>query len=287
MREKPYLLLAFFIILLFTSACATSAPTVERGPASIATPTPDPWTQAVADAQQVLADADLDAHFQYYQETADKIDDYLAQLERIRPAFQLIDTLKTTNLPLVGNVWDLIIKALDKAYFGAGTALEQVDEGLRNLLDSYDRLQRLDELDQTSAAIQAFQTAPSRQTLEPLGEEMARADFILAGVDKDAAALLDKVNVLLGAIDKVQTGLGLVSGIAPPIKEPFDEVQQFIDDIAAPVRGLAETLETMRSQIAEDRDVFWQIQDIIEKAENPPSSLWLQGAPMASLPLQP
>ena len=273
MRRKTIFILMIFMAVAVTSGCAAPLTTDERGPATIATPTPDPWPQAVADAQDVLADADLDAHFQYYQDTADEIDDYLAQLAKIRPALQLIDTLKATNLPVVGNVWDLIINALDKAYLGAGTALEQVDAGIRNILDTYERLQRLDELDQTSAAIQAFQANPSRQTLEPLGEEMARADFILAGVDKDATTLLDKVNVLLGAIDKVQTGLGLVSGIVPPIREPFDEVRQFIDDIAEPVRGLAETLETMRSQIAEDRDVFWQIQDIIEKANNPPSSL--------------
>ncbi len=275
MRRKAIFILIIVVTLLGVSGCTTALPTIERGPVAIAdpTPTPDPWTQAVADAQSVLADADLDAHFQYYQDTAAKIDDYLAQLNKLRPALKLIDTLKATNLPVVGNVWDLIVNALDKAYFGAGTALEQVDAGLRNLLDSYQRLQRLDELDQTGAAIHAFQADPSRRTLEPLGEEMARADFILAGVDKDASALQGKVNMLLGAIDKVQTGLGLVSGIAPPVQKPFDDIRQFIDATAAPVRGLAETLETLRGHITEDRDVFWKIQDIIEKAKNPPNSL--------------
>lgn len=275
MQRKSLFILALFVTLLLISGCASALPTVERGPQAIPTPTPtpDPWTQAVADAQQALADADLDAHFQYYQDTAARIDDYLAQLEKIRPALKLIDALKATDLPILGNVWDLIVKALDKALMGAGVALEQVDEGLRELLDSHYRLQRLDALDQTLAAVQAFQANPSRQTLEPLGEAMARADFILAGVDKDAAALLDQVHVLLGAIEKAQTGLGLVSGLAPQIQGPFEEIQQFIDDIAAPVRGLAETLETLRRQIAEDRDVFWKIQDIIEKAKNPPGSL--------------
>ena len=285
--KKHFLLPLILGIALLLVGCTTSLPAV-GGPTSgtetpgerpqpipTPTPTPDPWTQAVTETQSVLADADLDAHFQYYQDTADKIDDYLAQLEKIRPALKLIDTLKDTNIPILGNVWDLIIKALDKAFLGAGIALEQVDEGLRDLLDSHYRLQRLDELDQTLAAVQAFQANPSRETLEPLGEEMARADFILAGVDKDAAALQEKVDALVGAIETVQTGLGLVSGLAPQIQEPLQEIQQFIAEIAAPIQGLAKTLETMRSQIAEDRDVFWQIQDIIEKAKNPPNSIWL------------
>jgi len=128
---------------------------------------------------------------------------------------------------------------------------------------------RLDELDRTRAAIQAFQANPSQGTLEALGEEMARADFILAGVDKDAADLLDRVNALLEAIDRVQTGLRLMRGLASPIQSAFQEIQQFIEGVAAPGRDLAETLETMRGQIAQDRDLFWQLQDIIEKARGP------------------
>jgi archaellum component FlaC len=268
MNKTIFLVFVMLVGVLLTSACA-AAPSSDLLPTAVPTRASDPWDQAVADAQQVLAEAELEAHFQYYQDTVDKIDDYLAQLEKIRPALKLLDTLKTTDLPVLGNVWELLVRALDKAYFGAGVALEQVDEELRDLLDSYERLQRLDELDQTSAAIQAFQADPSRQTLEPLGEEMARADFILAGVDKDAASLQEKVDALLAATDKVQSGLGLVSGLAPQLGETLQEVQTFVDNVATPVRGLSETLATMRSRIAEDRDVFWQIQDIIEKANRP------------------
>ncbi|HID33258.1 MAG TPA: hypothetical protein EYP25_01570, partial [Anaerolineae bacterium] len=198
MYEKRYLfIIALAVTMLFTSACTVSLPAVRSGTAIITAPTPDPWTQAVDDAQKALAESELDAHFQYYQDAADDIDDYLAQLKKIRPALKLIDALKHMNLPVVGNGWEFIVNALDKAHAGAGAALEQVDEDLRDLLNSYERLQRLDELDRTRAAIQAFQANPSQGALEALGEEMARADFILAGVDKDAADLLDRVNALL------------------------------------------------------------------------------------------
>ncbi len=269
------------VLLMMAIGCTTGLPTIEHvpqvfptpAPTPTPTPTPDPWMQAVADAQSTLADADLEAHFQFYQDTTDKIDAYLAQLEKLRPALKLFDTLKTTELPLVGNAWNLIIKALDKAFLGAGTGLEQVDEGLRDLLDSHHRLQRVDELNQTLDAVHVFEANPSRQTLEPMGETMARADFILAGVDKDATAFQDKVTALLSAITKVQQGLGLVSGLTPQLQGPMNKIRQFIDELAAPVQGLADTLATLRAYIAEDRDLFWRIQDIIEKAKHPPGSL--------------
>ncbi len=282
---KRSMLLFLLGMTLVMAGCTTSLPLVGGPGAGNAapeaptrliptpTPTPDPWLQAISDAQALLANAELEAHVQYYHETAGKIDGYLAQLEKLRPALKLFDTLKTTELPVVGNAWELLIKALDRALFGSGTALEQVDEGLRDLLDSHYRLQRVDELDQTLAAVQAFQVNPSRHTLEAMGEAMARADFILAGVDKDAAALQDKVTFLLDAIHKVQQGLGLLSGLAPQLQDPMDKIGQFIDDLLTPVQGLADTLATLRAYIAEDRDLFWRIQDIIEKVKHPPGSL--------------
>ena len=273
MYDKFYLYIALAITILFASACTASLPGVGRGTAimtaSTPTPTPDPWTQAVDEAQQALEGAELNAHFQFYQESADKIDDYLGQLEKLRPALRFIDTLKSTNLPIVGNVWDGLIAALNKAHLGSGTALEQVDASLRDLLDSHRRLQRLDELDGARAAVQRFQEAPSRETLKAMGEEMARADFILAGVDKDAARLQNQVDALLEAIGQVQKGLHLASGLSPQVQDALQKIQQFIANIASPVQKLAKTLEAMRQQIAEDRDLFWQIQDIIEKANNP------------------
>ncbi len=83
-------------------------------PTPTPTPTPDPWAQAVADAQSVLAGAELDVHFQYYRNTASRVENYLAQLEKLRPALKLFDTLKATELPILGNAWDLIVKALNR-----------------------------------------------------------------------------------------------------------------------------------------------------------------------------
>ena len=275
MFRKISLFLLLILAMTTVGACAPAPSIVNRLPAATSTPAPDPWEEAVSDAQLALAGADLDAHFQFYQETATQIDGYLAQLETVQPALNFIDALKQTELPVLGNVWDLLVRALDKAYLGAGVGLEQVDARLRDLLETHERLQRLDELGQTSTAVSQFQEAPSRETLQAMGEEMAEADFILAGVDKDAVGLQDKVDALLAAIEKAQSGLALVGGLAPQLQDAVKKIQQFIDDIVTPLRELSRTLDTLRKQIAEDRDIFWHIRDIIHQAENPPGAfLW-------------
>lgn len=280
MFRKISLVFLLIFVLSTAGACASAPRTIDRiAPAVTPTPTPDPWQQAVTDAKETLETANLDDHFQNYQETAIEIDTYLAQMEKVRPALDLIDTLKQTELPLLGNVWNLILRALDKAYLGAGVALDQVDEGVRDLLASHERLQRLDQLDQTSAAIKQFQQSPSPETLKTAGEQMAEADFILTGADKDAAELQGKVNGLLTAVDKVQSGLALISGLAPQVQDAVSKIQQFIDDISEPLNELSRTLETLRKHISEDRDVFWQIRDIIHQAETSPQSFQLSNHP--------
>ena len=266
MFRKIGLSLLLILAMLTIGGCAAAPSSVMRAPTAAPTATPDPWVQAVSDAQAVLADEDFDTHFQSYQETATKIDAYLAQLEAVRPALNLIDKMKQTELPVLGNLWDLLIRALDKAYFGAGAGLDQVDEGLRDLLETHERLQRLDELDKTSAAIADFRENPSEETLRAMGEEMAEADFILTGVDKDAARLQDKVEALLAAVKKTQSGLGLLGSLAPQLQDAVGQIQQFVDDIAGPLQELSQTLDALRQQIASDRDVFWQIRDIIHRA---------------------
>ena len=254
------------LLAMMIGGCAAAPSSVVRAPTAIPTATPDPWVQAVSDAQAVLADEDFDAHFQSYQETAAQIDGYLAQLETVRPALRLIDKMKQTELPVLGNLWKLLVRALDKAYFGAGVGLEQMDEGLRDLLETHERLQRLDGLDKTSAAIDHFRENPSKETLQAMGEEMAEADFILTGVDKDAARLQAKVNTLLGAVDKTRSGLALLGGLAPQLQDAVGEIQRFVDDIVGPLQELSQTLNALREQIAADRDIFWQIRDIIHRA---------------------
>lgn len=267
MDHKLFLLLLAGVTILLISSCSDVT-----SPAATPSPTPDPWLQAVSDAQEVLDNADLESHFAFYQEVASKIDGYLGQLEAVRPALDFIDTLKKTDIPVLGNAWDLLITALDKAYLGAGEALEQVDAGLRSLLETHERLQQLDQLHKTSAAVEQFQASPSRETLEAMGKEMTEADFVLAGVDQDTASLQSKVDGLLTAVDKVQTGLSLLGGVAAPLRDGVKQIQQFIDDISQPLRELSQTLTTLRRQIAEDRELFWNIRDIIRQTEASPQS---------------
>ncbi len=266
-------IIPLFAIMILLGACAgRTAPSAENPLNPAAVSTPDPWSQAIADAQAELEGANLDAHFAYYQETAGKIDAYLGQLEKVRPALKAIDTLKETDIPVLGNAWQLLVRALDKAYLGAGVALEQVDERLGDLLETHERLQQLDQLNATQTAVEQFQADPTQQTLQAMGEEMAKADFILTGVDKDAASLQDKVDGLLDAVGKTQSGLALIGGVAPPLQDVVKQVQQFIDGIANPLQELSDTLGTLRKQIAEDRDTFWRIRNIIDKTENQPQS---------------
>ncbi len=214
-------IIPLFAIMILLGACAGQTAPFARNPLNpAAASTPDPWYQAIADVQAELEGANLDAHFAYYQETAGKTDAYLGQLEKVRPALNAIDTLKETDIPVLGNAWQMLVRAL-----------EQVDERLGDLLETHERLQQLDQLNATQTAVEQFQTDPTQQTLQAMGEEMAKADFILTGVDKDAASLQDKVDGLLEAVGKTQSGLALIGGIAPPLQDVVKQVQQFISPI--------------------------------------------------------
>ena len=297
-KQLPFFLLLFTTILL-TSACTATfmtlmqdhrvvnAPAAKSAivaaqpvkqffhrpqPTPTPTPTPDPWLDAVDKAEEVLAEASLDAHFPVYQATADAIDDYLGQIEKVRPLLKFNDRLKNTNLPFIGNAWEKLVEGLNKASEGTGDSLEDLDQGLRGLLDSHKRLRRVAELDEIQAEIERFQANPSRATLEPLADVVARADFVLAGVDKDAADLQDSVGPLLDAIHRFQSGLALVSGLTPVLAEPLDKINDWVERMVSPLEEMAQTLKDVRQAITEDREIFWQLQEIIEQAKNPPNS---------------
>lgn len=277
-KTSRLVLFVFLSILLISLAgCRVSLAPPTQIPATptaippTPTPTPDPWVQAVADAQEVVAKADIVDHFRVYQETAAQIDQYLVQLEKTRPALDLIDKLKNTNLPIIGNVWDALIAALDKGYPGSGQALNLMDEGVRELLAYHHRLQRLNDLDAYGLAIQRFQQSPSRETLLNMGQAMTSADEILATADQDAASIQDKVDSVNGAISMVRAGLAAAGGINPQLQNGIDNIQGFVDGVAAPVEEISRTILTIRTQIATDRDAFSRVQEIIYLAEHPPT----------------
>ncbi len=270
-------LILFSILLILFAGCRASLEAPSRAPSMptaippTPTPTPDPWVQAVADAQAVVAEADILDHFQMYQETAAQIDQYLIQLEKARPALDIIDRLKQTDLPIIGNLWEAVIKALDKAGLGAGEALKLVDEGVRELLAYHNRLQKLHDLEQYSIAIQQFQQAPSSETLVNMGHAMAGADDVLAIADQDVATIHDKIDSVIGAIALVQSGLAAAGSLNPHLQEGMNAVQEFINDVATPVQDLSSAIAAIQDQIAADRNAFRRIQAIIYRAEHPPT----------------
>ena len=237
----------------------------------------DPWQQAVEEAQQVLASTDLLAHIQQYQATIAQLDGYLGQVEAAEPALAIADQLKHTDIPFLGNAWDLLIQGLDASMGGAGQALIAVDKGLRILLDYHRQLQSLQSLDEVATAIQTFQQNPSPETLKAMAAAMKSHQTTLSEMEKVVGDLHAQVSDIHESLTLARQALAQVGMIAPQLGEDIDTIKRVLDTVAEPVADIYKLSDETLTQIHSDQDAFRQIQDILYRAEHPPTPMSDQG----------
>lgn len=250
------------IVSLFLGACSSTGPT----------PTPvDPWVKAVQDAQALMAGTNLQKHVAFYQRQFSEMDQYLAAVENVRPALNTLARLKTMDLPLVGNAWDLLIKGLDASAPGAGQALVKLDKELRRLLTYRGHLKSLQNLNALVEAANRFSQTPSPQTLRALDAEAQSALPILQRAQSDIAEIRDTVSDVTDAIFLVEQGVNGLSGAVSrhlAVRDALYGLNDALEGAAQPLRELNTELGTWQSYLGEDIGTLQRLHKIVYNAEN-------------------
>ena len=254
--------LLILIISLILVACSSSGPA----------PTPvDPWAGAVLEAQTLITNASLQEHFEFYKAQAAELDQYLAVLEELRPALDALDQLKGIDLPLVGNAWDVLVKALDASVPGAGQALVTLDRELRRLLTYRGHLQSLQELDTLLEALDHFTQDPTSQTLRALDEEVQTALPRLQQAKSDVAEVRNIVTDLLKALSLLQRGIQGLGGLVQSVSEiqrALDQLNRGLLASARPLQEFEALLGTWHAYLEEDIAHLQRLHGIVYAAEN-------------------
>jgi len=265
-----------FIILICMLAACTQAPESDLGSTGNLSPETgvEPWTKAVDEAHQILNEnPEFEIHIHTYLTIADEINQYLDLVEQARPALDLLNTLKNTEIPLVGNAWDSVVKALDTAYPGSGQALEIVDSGLRQILAFKGNLDSLNQLIPVANAGQAFRENPTPENLRALDRSIASEKGNLASIEQDLAEQIQNLDEYLDSIRLVQEGLslaGTLSGI-PIVGDAISSLNHSLDEILTPVQGFHGSAQELLTRIQTDLVVMDSVQEIVYQAENPES----------------
>jgi len=225
----------------------------------------DPWDDAVAEALKLLDEnPNFIKHLREYEAKGEDVDQYLAQAERARPALDLIDDLKQTDL-IIGSAWDLIVEALDSSYPGSSDAIVFIDEGLREILKFRGELSKLSALNPVSTAASRFESDPSKQTLNTWSDVCGSAIDALDDVDDALQAQSATVSDLHDSVRLTQQAL---SGIGDLIG--IGELRRTISGIVQPLADLDAAVDELHARAQGDIAVMREVQDIVERAKNPP-----------------
>lgn len=261
----------FVVTVLLLGACGTPA----AGPARSPAPTVDPWLVAVARAQAILEQApDLEAHLQGYERQAAEISQSLAAVEQVRPALDLVDSLRRQSVFGLGNAWDALTTLLDASAPGSGQALATLDGLLRQILTFNDSLDALRSLEPVAAASRDFRANPSQETLLALEDGCKAAIPRLEAFDQELEAQIGALSQALGRAELVQRGLdGAAQRVGVPlVADAIRSLSGAVGSLASPVRSLRDGVQALRASLQADLRVMRSIQDAAEGARRPTAS---------------
>jgi hypothetical protein len=225
----------------------------------------DPWQQAVADAEQALADhPDFEEHLGEYKEAADRVDEYLAFEEEAQDVIGMIDTLKALNVPLVGSAWDAIIKAANTSHPGSGEVLKALDNILRDLLRFKGSMDNVTVVEDTRQSSRTFRDQPSQETLVALEDTTAASISALEELQRELKPILEKSTE---AMSKVDLALDVIESVGGEVD--VSAVHDFTGEIRAvlqPVNDLNDYLSSLDRWIDEDVALMQSLQNITGQA---------------------
>ena len=266
----------FFIILIFLlSACSPLSQLPTDSQETIPPqPTIDPWISAIEQVDQILiTNPDFENHIYSYLDTAAEINQHLVLIEHAKPALDLADQLKNTDIPLMGNAWEILVETLDTSFTGSGQALIIVDSGLRQLMAFKGDLDSLSALTPVASASETFRVAASPDNLRGLDHSIFLAKPSLITVDQSLYDQIQKLDEFIDNIAIVQQGLSLAGSFAdiPIIGEAVIIFNQSINEVASPIVEIRDAGLDLHNRIQSDLSGMESIQDIVYLTENPPS----------------
>jgi hypothetical protein len=256
-------------LLSFTKAAFNPISVTPTLPSVQASSLSDPWEDAVSKALILLENhPNFVQNLISYQFTADEMIQNLMLVEDFEPVLDLIDELKSWDLPIVGNAWDVLIDALNLATPGAGSVLETLEQELKALLILLDKFEILFNLDTVMAATSNFHVNPSQQTLHEWETACGPAISILEGLDSELIMQNARLEELLGSLDQTLETLSTIGSIVG-LDDVIWEIKQVISNLFSPIQDLNDDLSVLHQQIQDDVQVMKQVQQIVASARNP------------------
>ncbi len=264
---KNLLLVSAMIVVLAVTACASETSSRSE---SVPVERVDPWEKAVSEVQKTLQNApDFEDSLESHQAQAANVSSRLSAIGRASPLLRKVDQLEETQIPLVGNAWDVVVEAMDAASPGGGQALDGLVDILRGIEAFDQNLQQIQGLDSVVAASRAFRKNPSEGSLRSLDGAIEGAVQSLRRVYGDLVELEGMVSDGLGSIDSVQDALQEVARVAglSAISDAVRSLDSAVDDLLQPLRELQDVLETWHQKMQRDIDVMSSIQRAVDDAE--------------------
>jgi hypothetical protein len=234
---------------------------------------PDPWATAVTHAQATLRESpDFESRLFAYQSLAAEVDRYIGLLDAARLPLGVIDELRKTAIPIVGNAWQTLVSILNLLAPGSGLALDVLDEALRQTVAFKGRLEQIRESGAVIAALRRFQVSPGRTTLVELRDACAAYGNVLSTADKDVQTHAAALAKTIAGVEGIEQGLlraeDSVARI-PLLPDALRTLRQAVSGLFDPLRNLHAALSALHDRFQTDLATMQAIQDIVAQVEHP------------------
>ena len=272
-RRKLKTALFFLAILVMMMACelpgGAGGGRRDTGGGGSAGPTIDPWDQAISDATNTLnQNPNFESHLREYEGVASEIDEYIGVVESTQGFINVADDIKRTDIPFVGNGWDLLIETLEVSSPGAGYALNEVYNGLVIILEFK---HSINNLSNTQGAINAstnFRSNPSKDTLLSMEASFSTLSPALDPVYSDLNELNTEVESYLESIRFVLSGMNDLGDLmnVPGLSDLLTSLSRGINNLLSPVQSLYDLTSDLENRIRTDMSAMESIIRIVEQA---------------------
>lgn len=237
----------------------------------------DPWSAAINDTRRLLGNhPDLKSHLSGYARQASSINQFLSLIKKSQPLLDQIDVVKSYDIPLMGNAWDLSLDAMNQVAPGSGDSLKEVDTLLRKIVSLSTNLENLSNVNDFLSAKDAFDSNPIKETLINLDQSGQSLIANLSPIRVELGEINGQATVLISRIYEVQDGLSFGGTIVnvPIISELINTVNSIITDLSSPLRTLADQSQNLENQITQDIQVLEEIHSIVYRTQHPQNSVF-------------
>jgi len=229
----------------------------------------DPWEQAVSDATNTLnQNPNFESHLREYEGIASEIDEYIGVVESTQGFINVANDIKRTDIPFVGNGWDLLIETLEVSSPGAGYALNEVYNGLVIILEFKHSINNLSNPQGAIDASSTFRSRPSKDTLLSMEASFSALSPALDPVYSDLKELNTEVESYLESIRFVLSGMNDLGDLMniPVLSDLLTSLSRGINNLLSPVQSLYNLTSDLENNMRVDMSSMESIIRIVDQA---------------------